>query len=246
VAPKKQPARQTLRETDVGAAVVRYFENRGWDVYQEVPFNGPVADVVALRATVVAVVECKTSLGFDVIAQAKRWRNDAHQVYVAVPAEQKSSDGRRLALWVCSHFGLGVMDVSEQRVFNEESRGFDAAIVAKEAQRAHLIRRPAFADKLRSVLRAEHKTQVPAGAREGRRYTPFYETCVAVRQFVAGKPGATVADVVAGIRTHYTGDKSARGCIAHWADVGKIQGVRVERDAKGRMRLYPAESETKP
>lgn len=91
---KVKSPKSRLAETQIGKAVVQWLEEEGWDVYQEVPVDGHTPDVVGVRGSAVVLVECKTSFGLDVMAQARRWvrpEPKAHLVYIAVPQEKVSS-----------------------------------------------------------------------------------------------------------------------------------------------------------
>lgn len=93
-------------EVELGPPVIEWLTGQGFDVYQEVSAWSGIADIVAVcgaplaaedeerqrqRRQIVAVVELKTSLSFELLYQARRWRGVAHQVWVA---------GRRSA-WRC-------------------------------------------------------------------------------------------------------------------------------------------------
>jgi Holliday junction resolvase len=71
--------------------VIDWFTERGWDVYQEVQIQSgyPVADIVAVMGLRVWVVECKTTLTLDLMAQAFHWQRYAHWVSVAVPETKR-------------------------------------------------------------------------------------------------------------------------------------------------------------
>ena len=75
-------------EAALGPPVIAWLESQGWDVYQEVESGRQSyrADIVAIKDKLVLVVELKTSLTFDLLYQAQRWRDKAHHVYAAVPA----------------------------------------------------------------------------------------------------------------------------------------------------------------
>jgi DNA polymerase/3'-5' exonuclease PolX len=71
-----------------------------------------------------------------------------------------------------------------------------------------------------------------AGTNSGRRWTPFQQTCENLRQFVKAHPGACLKDAIDGISTHYQTKSAARACIKQWAETGKIEGVRIEKEGK--------------
>jgi hypothetical protein len=232
-------AKPRIAETQIGRAVVQWLEEEGWDVYQEVPVNGATPDIVAMRGTVVLLVECKTSFSLEVMAQAQRWVSrgpKAHLVYIAVPQEQKQSDGRAFGIHVLKQMGIGVIEVNTRK-FDHGSRS-DYFV---RTQRAPL-HRSADVERILNAIRPEHKTFCPAGAANNRRFTPFMQTVSAVARFVDENPGCTIGEAVRGIaKHHYASDKTALSSIGFWAERGKIPGVRVEIKGKRRT-LVPTES----
>jgi hypothetical protein len=111
-------------------------------------------------------------------------------------------------------------------------------------QDSHVIQRvsPAFyrviADGLRLALRDEHKTFAPAGNASSRYYSRWQGTCDDVARWVAKHPGATLRELLAEVRTHYASAASARSSLTKWIELGKVAGVRMERDGKA-VRLFP-------
>ena len=98
---------RAIRETDLGPPVLRWLAEHGWTTYQEVDAWAGRADIVATCGRLLAVVEMKTSLSFELLYQAQRWRGVAHLVWVAVPMA-KASDGRRMAEHCFAQEGIGI------------------------------------------------------------------------------------------------------------------------------------------
>lgn len=228
----KKSAKPRLAETQIGKAVVQWLEEEGWDVYQEVPVDGGTPDVVGVRGTVVVVVECKTSFGLDVMAQARRWVSHgarAHLVYIAVPQEKVHSDGRRLGMQLLHEMGIGVVEIDVRQIDHDNSSRYFV-----RARRAPL-HRTADTSRIVKALRPEHKTFCAAGASTAKRFTPFMETSTLVRRFVEEHSGCTIGEAVRGVtKHHYASDKTAFSSIGYWAERGKIAGVRVEMRGKRR------------
>lgn len=207
-------------EAELAAAVVGYFRDLKWDVHQEVVDVSHRADIVAVQGQLVAVVETKKSLTFDVIAQASRWLDRAHHVFVAVPYA-KWSDGRCLAFRVCEERGIGVLLCQQ---------GYPGAASVKEERAPQLNRR--IRPGLRDKLRAEHKDSLAAGSAGGGYYTAFKGTCNALLRAARAKPGSTLKDLIESIEHHYSTPSSARTHLARWIENGGIQGLRLERDGR--------------
>jgi len=84
------------RETTLGPPVVQWLTEQQFEVYQEVEGPRGRADVVGVCGPLVVVVELKVALSWELLWQAHRWRETAHQVWVGVPAA-KNSEGRWMA-----------------------------------------------------------------------------------------------------------------------------------------------------
>jgi hypothetical protein len=209
--------------------VITYLRDNQWDVYQEVEVFGWVADIVAVNGRMVWVIETKRSLTFEVIQQAERWGRYAHYVSIAVP-EVRLSAGREFAYRVCEKFDVGAMSVSSPL-------GYPPSGYVKENVVSRLNRR-AMADRIRDRLTDAHRTYAEAGNADGRRWSPFKETCDRVRMAVERQPGITMKELLDGITTHYASTASAKSSIAYWARQGKIDGVRCELDGR-RLRFFP-------
>ena len=106
-AQKASPRTPVRPETDGAACMVAWLHEWKWDVWQEVTFRGGSerADIAAVRHGLLMVVEAKSSLTFDVIAQAKDWA--AHYRAVVVPYARMSR-GRSLAFHLCRDLGIGL------------------------------------------------------------------------------------------------------------------------------------------
>lgn len=216
----------------LAAAVVAWLENQRFEVYQEVQlrFGCNVADIVATRDGLLWVVETKTTLTLEVIAQAKAWKPYAHRTFIAVPKARTFSAGRALAYDVCRSQGIGALEVSEPHTY-------DMDMGIRERVSAAINRR-ADAQAIRSLLTGEHKTFAKAGNADGKRWTPFKNTCKQVRDHVTANPGVTLKECVDAIDHHYASPTSARSSIAAWARAGILEGVHVAREGQA-LKLYP-------
>jgi hypothetical protein len=244
--PNHPPFKTVAREVALGAPVIAWLRERGWDVYQEVVCGNDVADIVATQGRLVAVVELKRSFSLDVIAQAHRWARLAHVSWVAVP-EARWDAGRELGYQVCEDRGVGVLILRRP--------GRDERDI--EQKRAPALRRKVDA-KLRRTLCPEHKTFAAAGTASGARWSDFQRTCRDLRALVKAEPGVALRDLFAKpsrhrdgmsaaevnrelLQHHYSSDAVARRCLAKLIEQGVVEGLRLEREP-GAVRLFLAET----
>lgn len=209
------------RETTLGPPVIAWLHERHWEVYQEVTAGMSVADIVATCGPLVATVELKVNLTFDLLAQAARWRWDAHMVWVAVPWARAD---RRMAERVFADHGIGLLVVEEGKVASE--------------RHPPALNRKADAARLRGFLRPEHQTFAAAGTSTGERWTTFKSTCAELLRHVTAHPGALMNDALKSIQHHYASASSARAHLSKLIEKGVVKGIRLERDGR-RLRLHP-------
>ncbi len=212
-------------ESDLGARVVAYMRDLGWDVWQEVKPNRHTdhrVDAVGKRGDLVWAVEIKTSLGFRVVEQAHGWIGAAN--YVSVAAPRPSSD---FAIKVCTDYGIGVL-----------CAGWVGAVA--EAVAPKLWRKRT--ETLARCLTAERRIVGEAGSAGGEYWTPFRKTCRAVCEAVRARPGETLREIVASVATHYRTPGTARSSLAKWIEQGALAGVRSEVGTDRKLRLYPVDA----
>lgn len=216
---------RAIRETDLGPPVLRWLAEHGWTTYQEVDAWAGRADIVATCGRLLAVVEMKTSLSFELLYQAQRWRGVAHLVWVAVPMA-KASDGRRMAEHCFAQEGIGILTVRDV--------GAPEPYTWVEDVRRPAFNRTAEVHHVRSRLRPEHQTATQAGSSGNvpGRWTPFRETCDRLRAHVAEHPGVPLADALGAIEHHYASAASAKAHVVELIRRGVITGLRVERQGR--------------
>lgn len=220
-----------MKETEIAKAAVQWLTADGWEVYQEVATysGGPIVDLIATKGPLLWVLESKTSFGLTVIRQAQHWCHRAHFVSVVVPHHTKHNINEYdFAKRICDGFGIGVLRMHL----------WQTGVV--EEWLAPKLYRKANVTYLRSKLNERQKTYAEAGNANGKRWTPFQETCENLRIFVAKNPGACLKEAIDSINTHYQTKGTARACIKQWAELGKISGVRIEKQGKF-LKLFPAE-----
>ena len=214
-------------ETALAARVVSWLEVQHWDVYQEVPYLGDVADIVAVRSGLVWVVECKKTLSLAVMAQAARWQT--HYRSLAVPMG-KNYNERHLAERICRGFlHVGILYVDEG-----DLSGIKEKVPAPLLRHHHK-----HAIELWAKLRPEHKTFAHAGSNRGGRWTPYKQSIAEVKDYLKGRgnEGATLREIADAIKNgHWSSPASARTCLRHALE--KFEAETFEPRGEGRERRY--------
>jgi hypothetical protein len=217
------------KEELLAEKVVAYLQDLHWDVYQEVKPKGfgGIADIVAVQSNRVWVIETKTTFSLAVIAQARRWKNFAHWVSVAVPSVRRSGSRTDIGCEILRHYGIGLI-----RVYDHYE-----GILAEDVKPR--LARKALAGKILSSLCKEQKTYSKAGNNRSEYYSPFKRTCNEVARAVHANPGINLKSLIEKVDHHYASASSARNSLRYWAETGKIRGIRMERDGKF-IKFFPS------
>lgn len=210
-------------EEELASFVVPWLEQQNYEVFQEVQlyYGGRRADLVGRRGSTIVVVEVKLSFGERVIAQSQWWSHEATFSLVAIPA------GRRHGLLeiLCQHLGIGVLEVSRYEGVKQ---------IVNPRMNRH---RSNHLDDLNDA----QKFSGAAGNAKSEYWTPFRQTCSAIREYLKAHDGATLKDTMAAVRHHYQSAATARGSIRKWVDLGKVPGVRSELEDR-QIHLYLSET----
>ena len=191
-----------MKETDLAPVLVAWLEAQHWEVYQEVQFRrgGAVADIVAVRGSLVWIIELKTSLTLKVMEQAAAW-----PVQFRSAAINWGKADRRMAYRVAKEFfKIGVLELNP--VYSDLSGGVHEVVVAPIMRENHTQ-----AKSLIPKLTDLHKTFAPAGSRSGRNLTPYKQTMIAVKEFIEDHPGCTAREIYDELgKLHYANGASTR------------------------------------
>ena len=231
-APKAKPKGniKSTKETeaDLAAFVIQYLEDREYDVYQEVPCDSGVADIVAVQDETVWIIECKKALGLPVLEQAWRRRTSAHRVSVAT-RRRKRAERSWFAESVMREKGIGYLEISSSGTVKER-------FPPKQKEKGKHAK---YATETFESLRPEHKTYARAGEAGAGHWSPFKETCRNILDLVEQKPGITLKLLLDGCKHHYASRKSAHSSLLGLLKTGAIPGVEAERNQKN-IHLFPA------
>ena len=224
---------KTKWESEVALAkpLIAWLEDQEWEIYQEVqPQNyGYTADIVAVQNNIVWIIEVKKTFGLTVMEQAHRWKGFGNYISVAVPTSRNMSAVGRYFLEL---EGIGILTIIKPNDYNAPH---DCVF---ELHHPRLNRR--INGAMLKTLTPEHKVYAEAGNANGKRLTPFKQTCRKVLCAVKHRPGINMKELINGIDTHYSSTGCARSCLSQWIQAGKVEGIRAEKDGRS-LRLYPVE-----
>lgn len=215
-------------EAELAAAVVADLRAAGFEVYQEVEGIGGVADIVAVRAGRVRIVECKLAFGAEVFGQAWGWKPAAHELFIAAPRRGRGNGGFFLQA-AATALGIGILEVF---------RTFEGLV--KVVERADARDQNGDPTKLLASLRKEHQTYAAAGSPTGHRWTRFRESEKNLIAHVRAHPGALTRDAMKAISHHWRG-KYPTSRVRVLIERGIITAVRIEESPEG-TRFYPVEA----
>ena len=94
-------------EAAIASKVAGYLAAAGWEISREVKLRGRIADIVAVKAGEIAVVEVKGSLGDPRLGleQTLHYKHAANIAYLALPKEREDQD----LLTACRNLGIGLL-----------------------------------------------------------------------------------------------------------------------------------------
>jgi len=222
-----------MKEVDVARPVVEWLRAKKLEVYQEVVLGATasVADIVAEDPDSIWIIEAKTSLSWDLLAQANRRKNWGEKVSVAVPKRKWKYGTRQYVEHFLRREGFGLIYVDKRGVVTERLKPEPSG------------KRALWSAKLRKSLHEAQKDFIEAGTAGGGHWTPFKQTCKEVLEAVTACPGLSAKDLVDSIQHHYKSDKSAQANLLKWTREGVVPGVEV-RGTGRKSFFYPAGSTT--
>lgn len=234
-------------EADLAKRVIAHLERQGWTIYQEVEALAGRADIVATKGSLIYVIECKATSGFEVIEQARRWVRHANLVSIATPL--RKAGAYPIELDLLRMVGLGWLtparwdDLDTYRG-NREPETPIVERVAPRLWRGH-------GTALRVRLHPDHQSMGIAGSNEGGYFTAWKATAKRLVEAasVRGPQGATVRELVREIVHHYAHEASAVGCLTRDIDWGRIPALKLVPKDPGKYqkrRVYLTASQAPP
>lgn len=166
----KRPA-----ETAIAAPLLEHLRAQGWELFSEVRHAGARCDIAAKRpdSGYVMAIEAKRQVGFDVIGQAARWRDEVNWSAICTPPVPLTHRAQWIADLAALKLGWFVVD----------GRGVRQLV-------APPLLRPEIG-ALSFVCRAEHQQFGEAGSRDDY-YTPKRASVAELEALVREHPHCSV------------------------------------------------------
>lgn len=188
-----------MKETDLCAVVIGWLAADGWDVHQEVDTSGGTADILAVKADRLWIVEAKLGFGFEVMAQAESRRGAAHWVSVAIPNANRT-DAQHYGMEIARSRGIGVLVVQDDRCIERvrPECGLSKHHVPgwweqwrPSTQRERAQERARALARVRGFLCEETRTVGTAGSPSPTRWTYWKQMEKEMRRLLKSQPLAT-------------------------------------------------------
>lgn len=207
-----------MTEADIAAAAIAWLKSQGFECYSEVPCYGGRADIVAVRQSVVWIVETKIGLSADLCLQCRdRLREQCNGVLAVAGGKGKSDyRGHPLIDWLSGH-GIGFARVDPKR------KSFLLDQMPK-------LRR-VDSEKFRQRLCEQQKSNI-AGT-SGKYWTPFKDLVQGLQAALREGPLAQVGTLSC-FRDYKTrSDANNKRALTDYLEKGLIPGWGIER--RGRV-----------
>jgi hypothetical protein len=200
-----------MKEVDLGKHIISFLEKSNYKIYQEVDCKSRGIDIVGVstKDTHTIAVELKLTFNIKLIEQAYNNRSYCHYSYLAVPSA-KHNNSRRFAIEVCRDYGIGIIEY-----------------VKSTGQTRELVK-PSRNNNPETITIFEDKASYSeAGSPDGKRWTPFKQTCVHINEHLSKNPGITINELVKNINHHYANPNSAKTTIRNRIKAGIIKNVKI-------------------
>ncbi len=101
------------KEVDLAVECIEYLKHKfpECEIYQEVPVDGSVVDIVCVNDGKFIGIECKLNLSLELLHQGDSNLENFHQSYICVP-EAKHSKGKWFAEKVCKILNIGLIEIT--------------------------------------------------------------------------------------------------------------------------------------
>ena len=216
-----------LQERDLAAPVRARLKSLGYTVSEEVGYLGKIADFIGSDDGADIVVEMKTDVTLDLLAQVEFWKEHTTERWIAVPVEKGKPTRARLAGYrICREWGIGVLVVRplDKREQERASRGedltsglLDRVTVVVEATSDHIVdTRP-----LAATLTKRHQVEL-AGSKLCVRVNRTQTAHEEIRQYLDAMGGSATVERTA----KYVGVSTQ--ILIGWATDGSIVGVQLD------------------
>lgn len=212
---------------------VEELQRQGYETYEEVSmgYGSKRADIVAVRAPVIIVVETKTVFSTALVEQLMRWHNGAHYVIGCAtgginPVLNDYCRIRGYGLW-------SVRGLADK--WSSTAPGIDETLAPK-------LFRTAAAHWIKKALQPEQKTggeYAAAGSKAGAYFTPFAATSRDLVRVVKQSPGITLKAALSEIKHHYASASTARSTLPRLIRMGVIPDIRIEETRP--LKLWPSQ-----
>ncbi|MNW28680.1 hypothetical protein D3C74_55110 [compost metagenome] len=194
-----------MKETELYAPVKEWLEAQGYTAYPEVECRVNRADVVGIKGNESVIVEMKTSLSLELIAQGVEWvyKNSANKVYLAIPRLQKDISYYVSSLLSREGLGLIMVDPYEKSEWIGKCR---VRLNPRDLDVTLALDR----DNISKAVTPMHLELGIEGGHSGGGYLTTYKaTMIRVQQFLwESKKGewTLMKEILSNCTTHYSGD----------------------------------------
>lgn len=223
------------KESDIASVLVSSLKEDGYDVYQEVYINGRVLDIFATKNGLNYAIECKQSIGLEVMEQAYYWKDYVNYTYLYCPYPKYKnlySSDRKLyiAEEIARKLGFGIIFVRERQFYRNKS------YEVYTHTESPFNEDPPYKNKI--ALFEEQKNFASAGTKNGY-FTPFKKTIFNLEEYVKNNPGVYLNEAVLNIEHHYSSKNSAVGALKDLLVKNKVsKNLYTLYDEKNKIKLF--------
>jgi hypothetical protein len=189
-----------MKESQLYPIIKSFFEEKGYEVFAEVPFYSSSIDCVALKGHEIVGIELKMSLSQKVLHQAHLDRLGCHRTYAAVPTRPRDSSIKR-----AQKYGVGVL------VIKTGSNG--TSVVTEILPAISSNDESHVKDQIRSYCATIGETEPVGGIPNLKGTGPAISCAKRVKEYLHQHPDATWKELYENVDNHYAHHGSMRNAM---------------------------------
>lgn len=220
-------------EEELAKKVIEYFDGTGYEIYQEVETHRGIVDIVLKYSNFIWAIEVKTSLSMSLIEQAYMNKILFNYSSIAYPKAIGRGGGtsKKFVFDILKNYGIGAIEIPIKKPPKEynklDVKRYKDFLSIKYFEAEEILKAKFYRKAMikHVHLYDEQKNFAKAGNSNGKRFTAFQSTKLALIDYVEENPNCKLKDALMKIGHHYSSISSATNSIRTWINKGVIKEV---------------------
>ncbi len=199
-----------MKEADLAQPVAVWLENKGYEVYSEVPLGyggARVIDIIGKADSTIIAIELKLSLTQQVLYQAHHCQLVAHKVFVAV-----ATNPTKRSVEACRKSGVGIISVKNSKA---------EMILEPEGKEIITDRCNNLKERLKYISKG-----VYTGKPNEKGVGPAQDCCRRIKEYLDVNPQASWKEIYKNVDNHYSSCNTMQSSMRNWCHFRKSKHIR--------------------